>query len=51
MGGDRPSRCPIRSVYFAERMAERLRGIDGVEVEVIHSAIWYNAQQEETWDL
>ena len=27
-----------RSVYFAERMAERLRGIDGVEVEVSHAA-------------
>ena len=27
-----------RSVYFAERMAERLAGIDGVEVEVIHAA-------------
>ena len=25
-----------RSVYFAERMAERLAGIDGVEVEVSH---------------
>ena len=33
-----------RSVYFAERMAERLRDIDGVEVEVVHSAIWYNAR-------
>lgn len=27
-----------RSVYFAERMAERLAGIDGVEVEVSHVA-------------
>ena len=27
-----------RSVYFAERMAERLAGIDGVEVEVTHAA-------------
>ena len=26
-----------RSVYFAERMAERLKGIDGVEVEVEHA--------------
>ncbi len=26
-----------RSVYFAERMAERLSGIDGVEVEVSHT--------------
>ena len=28
-----------RSVYFAERMAERLSGIDGVEVEMKHTAI------------
>lgn len=28
-----------RSVYFAERMAERLSGIEGVEVEVAHTAI------------
>ena len=27
-----------RSVYFAERMAERLAGIDGVEIEVVHAA-------------
>ncbi len=27
-----------RSVYFAERMAERLKGIDGVEIEMIHAA-------------
>ena len=27
-----------RSVYFAERMAERLKGIEGVEVEVEHAA-------------
>ncbi len=27
-----------RSVYFAERMAERLTGTDGVEVVVIHVA-------------
>ena len=27
-----------RSVYFAERMSERLTGIDGVEVEVSHAA-------------
>ena len=30
--------CQHRSVYFAERMAERLAGIDGVEVEVSHVA-------------
>ena len=30
-----------RSVYFAERMAERLCGIDGVEVEVVHAAMPY----------
>ena len=28
-----------RSVYFAERMAERLAGIEGVEVEVSHGAM------------
>ena len=27
-----------RSVYFAERMAERLAGSDGVELEVTHAA-------------
>ena len=27
-----------RSVYFAERMAERLSGIEGVEVSVSHTA-------------
>ena len=27
-----------RSVYFAERMADRLRTIDDIEVEVVHSA-------------
>ena len=27
-----------RSVYFAERMAERLTGVEGVEVEVAHTA-------------
>ena len=27
-----------RSVYFAERMAERLNGIEGVEIEVEHAA-------------
>ena len=27
-----------RSVYFAERMAERLAGTDGVEIEVTHAA-------------
>lgn len=25
-------------MYFAERMAERLAGIDGVEVDVVHAA-------------
>jgi RNase adaptor protein for sRNA GlmZ degradation len=32
------ARIPARSVYFAERMAERLAGIDGMEVEVNHAA-------------
>ena len=31
-------RIPTRSVYFAERMAERLKGIEGVEIEVEHAA-------------
>lgn len=30
-----------RSVYFAERMAERLSGIEDVEVEVVHTAMPY----------
>jgi len=30
-----------RSVYFAERMAERLSGTDGVEVEVVHAEIMH----------
>ena len=30
-----------RSVYFAERMAERLAGTDGVEIEVAHAARQY----------
>ena len=30
-----------RFVYFAERMSERLAGIDGVEVEVTHAARQY----------
>ena len=30
-----------RSVYFAERMAERLAGTDGVEIEVAHAARFY----------
>ena len=30
-----------RSVYFAERMAERLAGTDGVELEVTHAATQY----------
>ena len=30
-----------RSVYFAERMAARLSGIDGVEIEVAHTAMPY----------
>lgn len=30
-----------RSVYFAERMAERLSGIDDVEIEVAHTVMPY----------
>jgi len=35
-----------RSVYFAERMTERLAGIDGVEVEMEHMArpYWKNVK-------
>ncbi len=42
-GRDKPiadffARIPARSVYFADRMAERLAGIDGGVVEVSHVA-------------
>ena len=42
-GRDKPiadffAQITVRSVYFAERMAERLKGIEGVEVEVEHAA-------------
>ena len=42
-GRDKPiveffDRIPTRSVYFAERMAERLAGTDGVTIEVTHAA-------------
>ena len=42
-GRDKPiadffARIPARSVYFAERMSERLAGTDGVEIEVSHVA-------------
>ena len=45
-GSDKPiadffARITARSVYFAERMAERLAGTDGVEVEVAHAAMPY----------
>lgn len=30
-----------RSVYFAERMAERLSGIDGADIEITHTAKQY----------
>ena len=30
-----------RSVYFAERLVERLAGIDSVDIEVIHTAMPY----------
>ena len=30
-----------RSVYFAERMAERLRSLDGVTTELVHAAQEY----------
>ena len=31
-------RTPTRSVYFAGRMAARLAGIGGIEIEVVHAA-------------
>ena len=42
-GRDKPiadffARIPARSVYFAERMSERLAGTDGVEIEVSYAA-------------
>ena len=39
-----------RSVYFAERMAERLVGTDGVEIELIHVArpYWKKVCSNET---
>lgn len=42
-----------RSVYFAERMAERLAGIDGVEIEVSHTAkqYWTTNHAKENRDI
>ena len=42
-----------RSVYFAERMAERLSGIDGVEIEVSHAAkqYWTTNHAKENHDI
>ena len=39
-----------RSVYFAERMSERLAGTDGVEIELIHVArpYWKKVCSSET---
>ena len=38
-------------MYFAERMSERLAGIDGVEVEVTHAARQYwNVKTKEEYD-
>ena len=39
-----------RSVYFAERMAERLKGIEGVEVEVEHAAKAFWKVKESIYD-
>ena len=40
-----------RSVYFAERMSERLLGINGVEVEVTHAARQHwNVKTKEEYD-
>ena len=42
-----------RSVYFAERMAERLSGIDGVEIEITHTAkqYWTTSHAKENRDI
>lgn len=42
-----------RSVYFAERMAERLSGIEDVEVEVAHTAklYWTTNHAKENCDI
>ena len=54
-GRDKPTadffdRSPTCSMYFADRFSERLVGIDGVEVEVIHAArpYWKKACSSET---
>ena len=55
-GRDKPiadffARIPARSVYFAERMSERLLGINGVEVEVTHAARQHwNVKTKEEYD-
>ena len=38
-----------RSVYFAERMSERLAGTDGVEIELTHAAKPFWKEREESW--
>lgn len=42
-----------RSVYFAECMAERLSGIDGVEIEITHTAkrYWTTGRPRESRDI
>lgn len=42
-----------RSVYFAERMAERLSGIDGVDIEITHTAkqYWTTSRAGENRDI
>ena len=37
-----------RSVYFAERMAERLMGIESVDIEVTHTAMPYWIVKQES---
>ena len=43
----------LRSVYFAERMAERLSGIEDVELEVSHTAkqYWTTNHAKENRDI
>ena len=54
IGRDKPiadffAQITVRSVYFAERMAERLAGTDGVEIELTHAAKPFWKEREESW--
>lgn len=54
-GRDKPvcdffDRAPTCSVYFSERMAERLKGIEGVKIVVEHAAKAYWKVKENRHD-